>query len=111
MTGFLLTSNEAGLFAVSAAFGLGYAGLIPAYVLAVRALYPATEASWRVPTVLFAGLAGMAGGGWAAGALYDYFGFYTPAFAVGVGFNLLNVVVILPMVVRTRSLLLRPAMG
>ncbi len=111
MSGFLITSNEAGLFAVSAAFGLGYAGLIPAYVLAVRALYPAAEASWRVPTVLFAGLLGMAGGGWAAGALYDFFGFYTPAFAVGVAFNLMNVVVILPMVIRTRSLLLRPAMG
>ena len=111
MSGFLFTTNEAGLFAVSAAFGLGYAGLIPAYVLTVRALYPATEASWRVPTVLFAGLLGMAGGGWAAGALYDYFGFYTPAFAVGVGFNLLNVVVILPMVLRTRALALRPVLG
>ena len=111
MSGFLITTSEAGLFAVSAAFGLGYAGLIPAYVLTVRALYPASEASWRVPTVLFAGLLGMAGGGWAAGALYDYFGFYTPAFAVGVGFNLLNVVVILPMVMRTRALALRPVLG
>ena len=80
-------------------------------MLTVRALYPASEASWRVPTVLFAGLLGMAGGGWAAGALYDYFGFYTPAFAVGVGFNLLNVVVILPMVMRTRALALRPVLG
>lgn len=104
MSGFLVTTNEAGLFAVSAAFGLGYAGLIPSYVLAVRALYPASEASWRVPTVLFAGLLGMAGGGWTAGTLYDAFGFYAPAFAVGVGFNLLNVVVILPMVIRTRQL-------
>ena len=111
MSGFLLTTNEAGLFAVSAAFGLGYAGLIPAYVLAVRALYPATEASWRVPTVLFAGMLGMAGGGWAAGAIYDHFGFYTPAFAVGVLFNLLNVVVVLPMVMRNRGLMSRPAIG
>ena len=57
------------------------------------------------------GFLGMAGGGWAAGALYDLFGFYTPAFGVGVVFNLLNVVVVLPMVVRTRSLALRPAIG
>ena len=111
MSGFLLTSDEVGLFAVSAAFGLGYAGLIPGYVLAIRALFPATEASWRVPTVLFAGLLGMAGGGWAAGALYDHFGFYTPAFAVGVAFNLLNVAVIVPLVVRQRGLTLRPAHG
>ena len=111
MTGFLMTQDETGLFAVSAAFGLGYAGLIPAYVLTVRALYPAAEASWRVPTVLFAGLLGMAGGGWTAGALYDQFGFYAPAFAVGVAFNLLYVVVILPLVVRQRRLTPQAVLG
>ena len=67
MTGFLLTQDEVGLFAVSAAFGMGYAGLIPAYILAIRDHYPASEASWRVPVVNFAGLLGMAGGGWTAG--------------------------------------------
>lgn len=104
MSGFLVTQDEAGLFAVSAAFGLGYAGLIPAYVLAVRALFPASEASWRVPVIMFAGLLGMAGGGWIAGILYDHFGTYAPAFSVGVGFNLLNMVIIAPLVLRQRSL-------
>jgi MFS family permease len=108
MSGFLVTQDEFGLFAVSAAFGLGYADLIPAYVLAVRALYPASEAGWRIPVIMFAGLLGMAGGGWVAGVLYDHFGFYTPAFAVGVGFNLLNLAIILPLVVRERGLALRP---
>jgi MFS family permease len=103
MSGFLFTQDEVGLFTVSAAFGLGYAGLIPAYVLAVRALYPASEASWRVPIIMFAGLLGMAGGGWAAGVLYDFFGSYAAAFATGIGFNLLNLVVIAPLVVRYRG--------
>lgn len=103
MTGFLLTQDEVGLFAVSAAFGLGYAGLIPSYILAVRALYPVSEASWRVPVVMFAGLVGMAGGSWGAGVLHDFFGFYTPAFAAGLGFNLLNLLFILPMVLNRRS--------
>lgn len=111
MSGFLATQDEVGLFTVSAAFGLGYAGLIPSYVVAVRALYPAAEASWRVPVVMFAGLLGMAGGGWAAGVLYDHFGFYAPAFATGLGFNLLNLVVIVPLVMRQRSLTLRPLPG
>ena len=102
MSGFLLTQDEVGLFAVSAAFGLGFAGLIPAYVMAIRAHYPASEASWRVPVVMFAGLLGMAGGGWMAGALYDYFGAYGPAFAVGLGFNVLNIFVMLPLVMRDR---------
>ena len=94
MTGFLLTQDEIGLFTVAALFGLGFSGLIPAYVLAVRELFPAQEASWRVPTLLFWSLIGMALGGWAAGALYDHYGFYAPAFALGVAANLAHLLVI-----------------
>src|SRR5205823_1025524 len=39
MTGFLLTQDEAGLFAVAAIFGLGFSGIIPAYVVAIRELF------------------------------------------------------------------------
>jgi MFS family permease len=87
---FTVTQSEVGLFAVSAVYGLGFSGIIPAYVVAIRELFPSTEASWRVPTLLFTGMSGMAFGGWFAGALYDHFGFYAPAFAVGALFNLAN---------------------
>jgi MFS family permease len=100
MTGFLLTRNEAGLFAVSAAFGLGFSGIIPAYVVAVRELFPASEASWRIPTVLLFSGSGMAAGGWLAGVIYDYAGFYAPAFAAGILFNLANLVVVGTLVFR-----------
>src|SRR5271166_5447967 len=65
---FAVTQDEVGLFTVSAAYGLGFSGIVPAYVLAVRELFPAAEASWRVPTVLFISMSGMAFGGWFAGA-------------------------------------------
>ena len=91
---FTATQDEAGLFAVSVAYGLGFSGIIPAYVLAVRELFPSAEASWRVPTLLFISMSGMAFGGWFAGALYDHFGFYAPAFAAGALFNLANLVII-----------------
>ncbi|MBV8131089.1 MAG: MFS transporter, partial [Alphaproteobacteria bacterium] len=39
-------------------------------------------------------MSGMAFGGWFAGALYDHFGFYAPAFAAGAFFNVANLVVI-----------------
>jgi MFS family permease len=94
MIGFLATQNEAGLFAVSAVFGLGFSGIIPAYVLAVRELFPASEASWRVPTVLLFSGSGMAFGGWLAGAIYDHVGFYAAAFATGIVFNLAHLIVI-----------------
>ena len=100
MVGFLLTQNEAGLFAVSAAFGLGFSGIIPAYVVAVRELFPASEASWRIPTVLLFSGSGMAAGGWLAGAIYDYAGFYAAAFATGILFNLANLIVVGSLVLR-----------
>ena len=102
MVSFLFTQNEAGLFTVAAAFGLGFSGIIPAYVLAVRELFPASEASWRVPTLLLFSGFGMAAGGWIAGLLYDHFGYYAPAFAAGVGANVLNILVVGVLVARQR---------
>ena len=102
MTAFLFTQNEIGLFTVAAAFGLGFSGIIPAYVLALRELFPASEASWRIPTLLlFSGL-GMAAGGWLAGLLYDHFGYYAPAFATGIGANILNLLMVGLLVGRQR---------
>ncbi len=110
MAGFLFTRNEAGLFAVSAAFGLGFSGIIPAYVVAVRELFPASEASWRIPTVLLFSGSGMAAGGWLAGVIYDYAGFYAAAFAAGILFNLANLLVIGLLVFR-QSRLRSPALA
>jgi MFS family permease len=101
MTGFLLTQDEAGLFAVAGAFGVGFSALIPAYVLAIREYFPAREASWRVPGLLLLSGSGMATGTWLAGILYDHFGYYAPAFAAGVGFNLLNLAAIGTLVLRS----------
>jgi len=103
MISFLLTQSEAGLFTVSAAFGLGFSGIIPAYVLALRELFHGAEASWRIPTLLLFSGTGMALGGWMAGALYDHFGYYAPAFATGIGSNLLNLVVVGALVLRTMT--------
>jgi MFS family permease len=99
---FMLTRDEAGLFGVSAAFGLGFSGIIPAYSVAIRDLYPSKEASWRIPTVLFTAMSGMAFGSWYAGLLVDLFGSYQPAFASGLLFNLANLAVVLFLVERSR---------
>jgi MFS family permease len=94
MIALLFTQNTYGLFTVSAAFGLGFSGIIPAYVLALRELFPAAQASWRIPTLLMFTAIGMASGGWLAGVLYDYFGYYAPAFTAGIGANLINLVLV-----------------
>jgi MFS family permease len=109
---FLLTQNEAGLFVISGIYGFGFSGIIPSYSVAIRDLFPSSEASWRIPTVLFTAMSGMAVGSWFAGRLYDHFGYYAPAFATGVAFNLLNLILVgflVSRMPRRRSPALAPA--
>ena len=103
MLAFVLTQDEVGLFAVSAMFGVGFSGLVPANVLASRELFPAGDAYWRMPTLLLCSGSGMAMGGWLAGVLYDYFGYYAPAFAAGLGVNLINFVIVSVLSFRRRQ--------
>jgi MFS family permease len=91
---FLLVQSEAGLFFVASAYGLGFSGIIPSYSVAIRDLFPPADASWRIPTMLFTAMSGMAAGSWFAGWMYDHYGSYAPAFATGVIFNLLNLAVV-----------------
>jgi MFS family permease len=103
MAAFLLTQDEVGLFTVAALFGMGFSGLVPANVLASREMFSVDEAYWRMPTLLLCSGFGMAGGGWIAGVLYDYFGFYAPAFATGLGINLLNLTIVSTLAFRRRQ--------
>jgi MFS family permease len=102
MTAFLFTQDEAGLFTVAAAFGLGFAGIIPANILAIRELFPASQAYWRIPLLLLCSGSGMALGGWLPGMLYDRFATYAPAFAAGVGASAINLAIIGTLVSRQR---------
>ncbi len=91
---FTATQDEVGLFLIAGVYGLGFSGIIPAYSVAIRDLFPSAEASWRIPSVLFTGMSGMAVGGWLAGRLYDHYGTYAVSFGTGVVFNLINLVLV-----------------
>jgi MFS family permease len=91
---YLFIDGLVGLYLVSAAFGLGFGGIVPSYLLAVRQLYPAAEAGWRIAVVVLFGFAGMALGGWLGGFIYDRTADYHPAFAAALAFNLLNLLII-----------------
>lgn len=97
---FLLTQNEAGLFVIAGVYGLGFSGIIPSYSVAIRDLFPSAEAAWRIPTLLFTAMSGMAVGSWLAGRLFDHFGTYAPAFATGALFNVLNLILLSVLVTR-----------
>jgi MFS family permease len=81
------------LYAVSAVFGLAQGGLVPSYAVIIRELFPAREAGLRVSLAISTTLAGMALGGWLAGAIYDWTGSYAAALVNGIGWNVANMAI------------------
>jgi len=68
----------------------------------VREFFPESEAASRLGVIILATLVGMAVGGWSSGAIFDWTGSYTAAFMNGIGWNLLNISVILFLLSRSR---------
>jgi MFS family permease len=99
---YLVTNGLTSLYVVSALFGLFQGGIVPSYAIIVREYFPAREAGARVGIVLMASMLGMALGGWMSGAIFDLTGSYRAAFANGVGWNLLNLGIVV-MLMRRRG--------
>jgi len=100
---YLPAGDLTSLYIVSLVFGLSQGGIVPAYALIVRETMPAREAGARVGTVIMATIVGMALGGWLSGAIYDWTGSYTLAFVNGIGWNLLNVVIVAGILLSARN--------
>jgi MFS family permease len=84
------------LYIVSALFGLFQGGIVPQY-------FPAQEAGARVGMVLTATMIGMALGGWLSGLIFDMSGSYQLAFLNGVAWNMLNVVIVVWLILKSRG--------
>lgn len=91
----------ASLYVVSLVFGLSQGGIVPSYAIIVREYLPAHEAGQRVGLVIMATIAGMALGGWLSGVIYDLTGSYQAAFLHGIGWNVLNIAIMLLVLWRT----------
>ncbi len=79
------------LFGVSALFGLFQGGIVPSYALIVRQYFRPEQAATRVGLAIAATLLGMALGGWASGAIFDWTSSYDAAFVHGIAWNLVTV--------------------
>jgi MFS family permease len=95
LAAFIFISSLYGLFIISAAFGFGFGGIIPSYILAVRELFPSKEAGSRIAILLFFSLAGMALGSWLGGYIFDRTLDYRWAFTVGVAFNVMTIALVI----------------
>ena len=81
------------LYVISAFFGLVQGGIVPMYAVIVRDFFAPQEAGTRLGLVLMATLFGMAFGGWMSGVIFDLTGSYQVAFANGLMWNLVNVLI------------------
>ena len=91
------------LYVISLIFGLSQGGIVPSYALVVREYMPAREAGARVGFVIMLTVLGMALGGWMTGWIYDLSGSYQLAFINGIGWNMLNIVIIGWLLLRARG--------
>ena len=98
---FLVQGGMTSLYLVSLIFGLSQGGIVPAYAIIVREYMPPREAGRRVGVVIGATIVGMALGGWMTGWIYDLTGSYAAAIWNGLGWNLLNVTIVLGILART----------
>jgi MFS family permease len=99
---FLPFDGLAGLYVVSALFGLFQGGIVPSYPLIVREYFSPREAGARTGTVIMATLGGMALGGWMPGWIFDMTGSYHAAFVNGIAWSLVTTGIALFLLLRAR---------
>ncbi len=101
---FLPFDGLVSLYVIAALFGLFQGGIVPSYAIIVREYFSPAEAGSRVGAVIMATMLGMALGGWLSGKVFDLTGSYQAAFVNGIGWNLLNLAIVLFLLSRTRRL-------
>ncbi len=97
---FGVTEGLVALYVVAALFGLGFGGVFPIYTVIVREHLPTSQAGRWTGVVFMFGATGMGIGSWIAGVMFDVTGTYFWAFLLGVGFNVVNLLIILAIKLR-----------
>src|SRR5437868_3554449 len=100
---YLFFDSLTSLYLISAMFGLFQGGIVPSYAIIVREAMPASQAATRVGIVIFASVFGMSFGGWVSGLIFDATGSYAAAFVNGLGWNALNITIMVALLLRARS--------
>jgi MFS family permease len=99
---FLPFDGLVSLYVISALFGLFQGGIVPSYAIIVREYFPPKEAGARVGAVLMCTLFGMALGGWMSGWIFDVTGSYRAAFVNGIGWNMINLSIVIGLLMLLR---------
>jgi MFS family permease len=100
---YLFFDGLTSLYVISAMFGLFQGGIVPSYAIIVRESMPASQAATRVGIVIMASVVGMSFGGWVSGLIFDATGSYAAAFLNGIGWNAVNVTIMVALLIRARQ--------
>jgi MFS family permease len=100
---YLFFDGLTSLYIISAMFGLFQGGIVPSYAIIVRETMPASEAATRIGIIIFASVFGMSFGGWVSGVIFDATGSYAAAFLNGLGWNALNITIMVGLLLRARQ--------
>ena len=100
---YLFFDSLTSLYVISAMFGLFQGGIVPSYAIIIREAMPAQQAATRVGIVIFATVFGMSFGGWVSGVIFDATGSYGAAFLNGLGWNALNITIMVGLLIRARQ--------
>jgi MFS family permease len=100
---YLFFDGLTSLYIISAMFGLFQGGIVPSYAIIVREAMPAREAATRVGIVILASVFGMSFGGWVSGVIFDATNSYAAAFLNGLGWNALNITIMVALLLRARQ--------
>jgi len=98
------------LYVVGGLYGLAFGGIVPMYSVIVREYFPVAQLGWRIGIIYLFGTGGMALGGVLGGLVFDVIGNYTAAFAIGIGFNVVNLVLIAGLLFRERPIFKGPTL-
>lgn len=91
------------LYVISALFGLFQGGIVSTYAVVVREYFPPADAATKLGLILMATLFGMAVGGWLSGLIFDWTESYRAAFLNGIGWNMINVLIVAWLLWRVRA--------
>ncbi|HSY56712.1 MAG TPA: MFS transporter [Bradyrhizobium sp.] len=100
---YLFFDGLTSLYVISALFGLFQGGIVPSYAIIVREAMPASQAATRIGMIIFASVFGMSFGGWVSGVIFDATGSYAAAFLNGLGWNALNITIMVGLLLRARQ--------
>ena len=100
---FPIADSLTALYIVSALYGFGYGGVLPSYPIIIREHMGAAGAGTRTGLVIFFGTVGMALGSGLGGISFDVLDSYAPAFYFGVAMNVMNLLVLTWLYLKTRG--------